>query len=78
MLSVKVIEQFLRCPKILRQLPASSYISVSCPLNEILELQDVSLRVEDPADFPFVKVVDDLWQRYRWRLAGSTRCIVVD
>jgi len=78
MLSVKLIIQFLRFPEILCRFPASPYVTVTRPLYEIIELPVVPLRVEDPVDFPFVRVIDNgrLW--FRWRLAGSRRCIVVE
>jgi hypothetical protein len=42
-----------------------------------MELPVASLRAEDPANFQFIRVVDDRWLRYRWRLGGSRRCIAV-
>ena len=78
MLSVKLINQFLRIPEILRRLPASPYVTVTRPLYEIMELPVAPLRVEDPVDFPFVRVVDDRRLRFRWRLASGRRCIAVE
>jgi hypothetical protein len=43
-----------------------------------MELPVASLRVEDLFDFPFVRVIDDRRLRFRWRLAGSRRCIAVE
>jgi hypothetical protein len=43
-----------------------------------MELPVASLRVEDPVNFPFVRVVDDCRLRFRWRLAGGRRCIAVE
>jgi hypothetical protein len=37
-----------------------------------------SLRVEDSVDFPFVRVIDDRRLRFRWRVAGSRRCIAAE
>jgi hypothetical protein len=76
--SVKLINQFLRIPEILRMLPASPYVTVTCPLYEIMELPVALLRVNDPVDFPFVRVVDDCRLRFRWRLSGGRRCIAVE
>jgi hypothetical protein len=72
MLSVTLSNQFLRIPEILRRFPASPYVTVTRPVYEIMELPVAPLRVEDPVDFPFVRVID-----YR-RLAGSRRCITVE
>jgi len=58
MFSVKLVDQFLRIPEILRRLPASPYVTVTRPLYEIMELPVASFRVEDPVNFPFVRVVD--------------------
>jgi len=77
MLSVKLINQFQRIPKILRRFPASPYITVTCPLYEIIELPVAPLRVEDPVDVPFVRVIDYRRLPFRWRLASGRRCIVV-
>ena len=78
MLSVKLINQFLRIPEILRRFPASPYVTVTHPLYEIMELPVAPLRVEDPVNFPFVRVVDHRRLRFRWRLAGGRRCIAVE
>jgi len=78
MLSVKLVDQFLHIPEILRMFPASLYITVTRLLYEIMELLVASLRVEDLVNFPFVRVVDDCWLRSRWRLAGGRRCIAVE
>jgi len=78
MLSVKLINQFLRIPEILRRFPASPYVTVTRPLYKIMELPVAPLRVEDPVDFPFVRVIDDPRLRFRWRLAGGRRCIGVE
>jgi len=43
-----------------------------------MELPVAPLRVEDPVDFPFVRVIDDRWLRFRWRLASRRRCIAVE
>jgi hypothetical protein len=78
MLSVKLVGQFLRIPDILPRFQASPYITVTRPLYKIMELPVASLRVENPVNFPFVRVVDDhrLW--FRWELAGGRRCIAVE
>jgi hypothetical protein len=76
--SVKLINQFPRIPEILRRLPASSYVTVTRPLYEIMELRVALLRLKDPVDCPFVSVVDDCRLRFRWRLSGSRRCIAVE
>jgi hypothetical protein len=47
-------------------------------MGEIMELPVVSLRVDDPVDFPLVRVVDNLQLRSRWRLPGGRRCIAVE
>ena len=78
MLSVKLINQFLRSPEILRRFPASPYITVTRPLYEIMELPVAPLGVDNPVDFPFVKVIDYRRLRFRWRLAGGRRCIAVE
>jgi hypothetical protein len=78
MLSVKLIHQFLRIPEILRRLPASSYETVTRQLYEIMELPVAPLRVEDPVDFPFVRVIDCRRLRFSWRLAGGRRYITVE
>ena len=78
MLSVKLNHQFLRILENLRMLPASRYVTITRPLYEMMELPVAPLRVEDPVDFPFVRVVDDRRLRFRWRLAGGRRCIAVE
>jgi hypothetical protein len=78
MLSVKLINQFLRIPEILRRFPASPYVTVTRPLYEIVELPVAPLGVEDPVNFPFIRVVDHRRLRFRWRLAGGRRCIAVE
>jgi len=78
MLSVELINQFLRIPGILHRLPASPYVTVTRPLYEIMELPAASLRVENSVDFPFVTVVDDRRLQFRWRLVGGRRCIGVE
>jgi len=78
MLSVKLINQFLRIPEILRRFPASPYITVTRPLYEIMELPVAPLRVDNPVDFAFVKVIDYRRLRFRWGLAAGRRCIVVE
>jgi hypothetical protein len=78
MLSVKLINQFLRIPESLRRFPASPYVTVSRPLYEIMELPVAPRRVDDVVDFPSVRVVDDRRLRFRWRLAGGSRCIAVE
>jgi len=78
MLPVKLINQFLRIPGILRSFPASPYVTVTRPLYEIMELPVAPLRVEAPVDFPFVRVVNHRRQRFRWWLAGGRRCIAVE
>jgi hypothetical protein len=78
MLSVKLVDQFLRIPEILCRFPASPYVTVTGPLYEIMELPVASLRVEDPVNFPFVRVVDDCRLRFRTRLGGGRRCIPVE
>jgi hypothetical protein len=54
MLSVKPVDQILRIPVMLRRFPASPYITITCPLYEIIELLVALLSVEDPVNFPFV------------------------
>jgi len=78
MLSVKLINQFLCIPVILRRFPASPYVTVTRPLYEITELPVASFRVEDPVNFPFVRVVDHRRLRFRRWLAGVRRCIAVE
>ena len=78
MLSVKLINQFLRIPEILRRFPASPYVTVTRPLYEIMELPVAPLRVEDPVNFPLVRVVDKHRLLFGWRLAGGRRCIAVE
>jgi len=78
MFSVKLVYQLLPIPEILRRFLASPYVTVTRRLYEIMELPVASLRVEDPVDFPFVRVVDDRRLRFRWQLAGDRRCIVVE
>jgi len=75
---VNLINQFLRIQKILRRFPASPYITVTRPLYEIMELPFAPLRVDDPVDFPFVRVIDYFRLRFRLRLAGRRGCIVVE
>jgi len=53
MLLVKLIDQFLHIPDILRRFLASPYITVTHLLYQIMQLPVVSLGVEDPVDFPF-------------------------
>jgi hypothetical protein len=78
MLSVKLINQFLRIPKILRRFPASPYVTVTHALYEIMELPVGPLRVKDPVDFPFVRVMDYRRLRFSWQLGGGRRCITVE
>jgi hypothetical protein len=78
MFSVELINQFLRIAEILCRFPASPYVTVTHPLYEIIELPVALLRVEDSVDFPFVRVVDDRWLRFRWPLASDRRCIAVE
>jgi hypothetical protein len=78
MLSVKLVNQFLRIPEILCRFPASPYVTVTCPVYKIMELPVASLRVKNPVNFPFVQVVNDRRLRFRWRLAGGRRCIAVE
>jgi len=78
MLSVKIVDQFLRIPEIFRGLPASPYVTVTRQLYEMMELPVASVRVEDPANFPFVRVADDCRLQFRWWLAGGRRCIAVE
>jgi hypothetical protein len=68
MLSVVLINQSLRIPEILCRFPASPYVTVTRPMYMIMELAVASPRGEDLVDFPFVRVVDDLMLRSRWRL----------
>jgi hypothetical protein len=77
MLSVELINQFLRIAEILCRFPGSPYITVTRPLYQIMKLLVASLRVEDPVNFPFVRVVDNRRLRFRWRLAGGRRCISI-
>ena len=78
MLSVKLITQSLHIPEILCRFPASPYVTVTRPLYEIMELPVAPLGVEDPVDFPFVRVIDYPRLRFSWRLAGGRRCITVE
>jgi len=78
MLLGKLINQLLRIPEILRRFPASPYITVTRRLYEIMELPVASFRVDDPVNFPFVRVIDHRRLRFRWRLAGGRRCIAVE
>jgi hypothetical protein len=78
MLSVKLINQFLRIPEILRRFPASPYVTVTRQLYEIMEIPVAPLVVEDPVDLPFVRVVVEHRLRFRWRLGGGMRCIAVE
>jgi hypothetical protein len=78
MLSVELINQFLRIPEILHRFPACPYVTVTRPLYEIMELPVVSLRVEDSVDFPFIRVVNDCRLRFRCQVAGCRRCIAVE
>jgi len=78
MLSVKLINQLLRIPEILRRFPASPYVAVTRPLNQIMELLVVSFRVEDTVNFPFIGVGDHCRLRFLWRLAGVRSCIAVE
>jgi hypothetical protein len=78
MLSVKLVDQFLCIPEILRRFPASPYVTVTRPFYEIMELLVALLRVKDPVIIPFVSVVDDCRLWFRWRLAGCRRCIAVE
>jgi len=78
MLSVKLINQFLHIPEILRWFPASPYVTVTCSFYEIMELPVAPLTVEDPVDFPFVRVIDNRQLRFSWQLAGGRRCITVE
>ena len=77
MLSVKLVHQILRIVGILHRFPASPYVTVTRPWDELMERPVVSLRVEDPVNFPFVRVVDDRRLRFGWRLPGGRRCIAV-
>jgi hypothetical protein len=78
MLSVKLINQFLHIPEILRRFPASPYVTAIRPLNKIMELPVVSIRVEDPVNLPFVSVNNDCWLQFRWQLGSGRWCIVVE
>jgi hypothetical protein len=78
MLSVKLVDQFLHIPVILRRFLASLYITVIRQLYKIMELRVASLRVDDWVNFPFVRVLDDCRLQFRWWLAGGQRCISVE
>jgi hypothetical protein len=78
MLLVKLINQLLRIPEILRRFAASPYLTVTRPLFETMELPVASFIVEDPVNFPFLRVVDHCRLGFRWRLAGGWRCIAVE
>jgi len=78
MLSVKIVDQFLRIPKILRRHPASLYVTVTRPLNEIMELPVASFGVENLVNFPFIRVVNHRRLRFRWRLASGRWHIAVE
>jgi len=73
MLLVKLVDQFLRIPGILRTVPASPSVTVTRPLHKIMELPVASLTVEDPVNFPFIRVVDNRWLRSngRWPAVGG-------
>jgi hypothetical protein len=66
MLSVEIRDKFLRIPEILRRFTASPYVTVTRPRYEMLELPVESLRVNDPVNFSFIRVVDDRWLRFSW------------
>jgi len=78
MLSVKLVDQFLPIPEILRSFSTSLYVTVTRQLYEIMELPVASIRDEDSVDFPFVRVVHDCQLRFRWQLAGGWRSIAVE
>jgi hypothetical protein len=77
-LSVKLVGPFLGIPDILRRFLGSPYITVTSPMWEIVVHRIVSLRVEDPVNILFVRVIHNCWLRFRWWLTGSRRCIVVE
>lgn len=66
MLSVELIDQFPRIPEIFRRFPAHVHVAVTRPWYEIMEFPIASLKIEDPVDFPLVRVIDDrsLWVRW--------------
>jgi hypothetical protein len=65
MLLVKLLNQLLRIPEILRRFPASRYITVTRPFYEIMELPVALFNVEYPFNFPFLRVVDHRPLRFR-------------
>jgi len=74
---VELVNQSLRIPKILRRIPASPYLTVTRPVDDIMELPVTSLRVKDQVDFPFIRVIDAHRLRVRWWLARDMGCIAV-
>jgi len=78
MLSVKLINEFLHIPEIFRRFPASPYITVTCSQYKIIGLLLALLSVEDPVEFPFVRVFNDHRLQFGWWLASGRRCIAVE
>jgi hypothetical protein len=78
MVSVKLVNQILRIPVMLRRFPASPYITITCPLYEMIELPVALLSVEGPVNFALVRVVNDHRGWFRWQLARGRRFIVVE
>jgi len=78
MLSVELIDQFLCIPEILGKFPANPYVTVRHQLYQIMELPVTSLRVEDAANFPFVRVINYSPLPSTWRLLCGRRCIAVE
>jgi len=78
MLMVKIVNQFLHIPEMLRRLPVSLYVTVTRPLYEILELLAASCRVEDLVNLLFIRVIQNCQLVFGWRLACCRRWIEVE
>lgn len=60
-------------PEILRMLAASLYITIIYRLYHLMDVPESSCGIQDPLDFPLIRVIDEWLQWFRWWLADGRR-----
>jgi hypothetical protein len=69
-LSVKLVDQLLGIFEVFCRFPTRAYVTVSGPLDEVMELPISPFGAENSIDFPFFicRFIDNRRLRLRWRL----------
>jgi len=76
-LVVKIVHHFLLLLEILISFPATGYVTVSCPVKEMMEVLVALLKVDGQIHFSFVGVIDGRRLQFGWRQHRGRRFVAV-